>query len=131
MYLLVGSGFRAQGRAGRHRGARAGASTGAPHRSSATTATSSAYKRLAREHGVRERVTFAGYQDDIAPYYGAADAFVLPALYDSFPDAAMEAMACGLPVVTSTRSGAAELVTEHERASCATSRDVGCAGRGT
>ena len=73
-----------------------------------------AYKRLAHEHGVRERVTFAGYQNDVAPFYGAADAFVLPAIYDSFPDAAMEALASGLPVVTSTKSGAAELVAEND-----------------
>ncbi|HTQ01133.1 MAG TPA: glycosyltransferase family 4 protein [Casimicrobiaceae bacterium] len=83
------------------------------------------YKHVAREHGVRERVTFAGFQNDVAPYYGAADAFVLPAVYDSFPDAAMEALASGLPVVTSTRSGAAELVTEHEAGFVCDSRDVG------
>ena len=60
-----------------------------------------------------------------------ADAFVLPALYDSFPDAAMEALACGLPVVTSTRSGAAELVTEHDAGFVCDSRDVERARRGT
>ena len=73
---------------------------------------------------MRDRVTFAGFQADVAPYYGAADAFVLPALYDSFPDAAMEALASGLPVVTSTRSGAAELVTEHDAGFVCDSRDV-------
>ncbi|MCC6197312.1 MAG: glycosyltransferase family 4 protein [Burkholderiales bacterium] len=83
-----------------------------------------AYKRLAYDHGVRERVTFAGFQNDIAPYYGAADAFVLPVLYDSFPDAAMEAMASGLPVITSTRSGAAELVTGNDAGFVCDSRDV-------
>jgi len=83
------------------------------------------YKSIAREHGVRDRVTFAGFQSDVGPYYGAADAFVLPALYDAFPDAAMEALACGLPVVTSTRSGAAELVTEHDAGFVCDSRDNG------
>ena len=63
---------------------------------------------------MRGRVTFAGPQTDPKPYYGAADAFVLPTLYDPFPNAALEAMACGLPVVTSTKSGAAELVAEHD-----------------
>jgi len=82
------------------------------------------YKRMAREHGVRERVTFAGFQHDVAPFYGAADAFVLPAIYDSFPDAAMEALASGLPVVTSTKSGAAELVTENDAGFVCASRDV-------
>jgi UDP-glucose:(heptosyl)LPS alpha-1,3-glucosyltransferase len=83
------------------------------------------YKSMARDLGVRGRVTFAGFQTEIGPYYGAADAFVLPALYDSFPDAAMEALACGLPVVTSTRSGAAELVSEHDAGFVCDSRDVG------
>jgi len=82
------------------------------------------YKRLAHDHNIRERVTFAGFQSDVGPYYGASDVFVLPALYDSFPDAAMEALACGLPVVTSTRSGAAELVTEHDAGFVCDSRDV-------
>jgi UDP-glucose:(heptosyl)LPS alpha-1,3-glucosyltransferase len=58
------------------------------------------------------RVLFLGGQEDVRPYYGAADAFVLPALYDPQPNAALEALACGLPVVTSTKCGAAEIVTE-------------------
>ncbi len=71
------------------------------------------YGALARRHGVHERVTLAGPQVEPKPYYGAADAFVLPTLYDPCPNAALEAMACGLPVVTSTKSGAAELALEH------------------
>jgi UDP-glucose:(heptosyl)LPS alpha-1,3-glucosyltransferase len=67
------------------------------------------YARHARAAGVADRVTFAGPQADPGPYFGAADAFVLPTLYDPLPNAALEAMACGLPVVTSTKSGAAEL----------------------
>jgi len=83
------------------------------------------YKQIARDHNVRDRVTFAGFQNDVAPYYGACDAFVLPAIYDAFPDAAMEALACGLPAVTSTRSGAAEIVTEADAGFVCDSRDVG------
>jgi len=59
---------------------------------------------------VLARVTFAGPQPDPKPYFGAADAFVLPSLYDPLPNAALEAMACALPVITSTKSGVAELV---------------------
>jgi UDP-glucose:(heptosyl)LPS alpha-1,3-glucosyltransferase len=68
------------------------------------------YERLAERLGVAARVRFTGGVDDVKPCYGAADAFVLPTLYDPFPNAALEAFACGLPVVTSTKSGAAELV---------------------
>lgn len=68
------------------------------------------YERLAARLGVAARVRFTGGVDDVKPCYGASDAFVLPTLYDPFPNAALEAFACGLPVVTSTKSGAAELV---------------------
>jgi UDP-glucose:(heptosyl)LPS alpha-1,3-glucosyltransferase len=68
------------------------------------------YHALARRAGVADRVVFAGPQQDPRPYYGAADAFVLPTLYDPLSNAVLEALACGLPVVTSTRCGAGELV---------------------
>lgn len=81
------------------------------------------FKQLTRDHGVRDRVTFIGAPHDVAPYYGAADAFVLPAIYDPFPDAALEALASGLPVVTSDRTGAAELVTENDAGFVVPARD--------
>ena len=56
------------------------------------------------------RVHFAGAQKDVKPWYGMADCFVLPTLYDPFPNAALEAMACGLPLVTTLQCGAAEFV---------------------
>lgn len=72
------------------------------------------YAERARARGLSRRVTLTGPQADPRPYYGAADAFVLPTLYDPFPNAALEAMACGMPIVTTTRSGAAELALEHD-----------------
>jgi len=72
------------------------------------------YKRMARRLDIASRVALVGAQDDPKPFYGAADVFVLPTLYDPCPNAALEAMACGLPVVTSTKCGAAELVLEHD-----------------
>ncbi|HYR01505.1 MAG TPA: glycosyltransferase family 4 protein, partial [Casimicrobiaceae bacterium] len=71
------------------------------------------YETLARREGVRSRVVFAGPQQDPRPYLGAADAFVLPTLYDPLGNAVLEALACGLPVVTSRRCGAGELVAAH------------------
>jgi len=56
---------------------------------------------------------FAGPQRDPRPYLGAADAFTLPTLYDPLSNAVLEALACGLPVVTSRRCGAGELVVAH------------------
>ncbi|HET9764159.1 MAG TPA: glycosyltransferase family 4 protein, partial [Casimicrobiaceae bacterium] len=72
------------------------------------------YKRLAQDLGIAERVALLGPQEDPRAFFGAADAFVLPTYYDPCPNAVLEAMACGLPVVTSTKCGAAELVLEHD-----------------
>ena len=82
------------------------------------------YEAQARTHGVAARVIFAGPQVDPKPFFGAADAFVLPTLYDPCPNAALEALACALPVITSTKSGAAELVLLHHAGLVCPSRDV-------
>ncbi|HVO90480.1 MAG TPA: glycosyltransferase [Casimicrobiaceae bacterium] len=82
------------------------------------------YASLASALGIANRVTFAGAQADPRPYFGAADVFLLPTLYDPFPNAALEAMACGLPVITSTKSGAAELVLDHDAGLVCPSRDI-------
>jgi len=68
------------------------------------------YENYADKLGIATRVRFTGGLNDVKPAYGAADVFVLPTLYDPFPNAALEAMASGLPIVTSTKSGAAELI---------------------
>ncbi|HWQ94540.1 MAG TPA: glycosyltransferase family 4 protein [Gammaproteobacteria bacterium] len=64
----------------------------------------------AAELKVAARVHFLGAQQDVKPFYGAADVLVLPTLYDPFPNVILEAMAAGLPVITSTKCGAAELI---------------------
>jgi UDP-glucose:(heptosyl)LPS alpha-1,3-glucosyltransferase len=68
------------------------------------------YRRLAARLGVASRIVFAGSQADVRPFYGAADLLVLPTLYDPFPNVVLEALACGLPVLTSTSCGAAEVL---------------------
>ncbi|MEP7274868.1 MAG: glycosyltransferase family 4 protein [Betaproteobacteria bacterium] len=82
------------------------------------------YRRAAQAADVATRVIFAGAQADARPYFGAADAFVLPTRYDPLPNAALEAMSCGLPVITSTKSGAAELVMRHDAGYVCDSRDT-------
>jgi len=66
----------------------------------------------ATELGIAGRVHFAGGQADVKPWYGAADVFVLATLYDPFPNAALEALASGLPAIVSRQCGAAELIRE-------------------
>ncbi|MBP8295557.1 MAG: glycosyltransferase family 4 protein [Burkholderiales bacterium] len=72
------------------------------------------YRALAERFGVAARTRLAGALDEVAPLLGAADAFVLPTVYDPLPNACLEAMAAGLPVITSTQCGAAELLSAHD-----------------
>lgn len=69
-----------------------------------------AMRALADKLGLAGRVLFTGPLKDVRPWYGAADGFVLPTLYDPCPNAVLEALACGLPIVTSTTCGAQEWV---------------------
>ncbi|OON38426.1 glycosyl transferase family 1 [Izhakiella australiensis] len=68
------------------------------------------YQALARRLGCNARIHFVGVQQQVMPFYYAADALVLPTLYDPFPNVILEAMACGLPVITSTTCGGAEFI---------------------
>lgn len=70
------------------------------------------FRRLARRLGVEQKIIFTGPVDGIERYYGAGDVFVLPTRYDPCAGACLEAMACGLPVVTTAANGAAELIEE-------------------
>ena len=72
------------------------------------------FERLAKKLGVADRCHFLGAQADVKPFYGAADVLVLPTLYDPFPNVILEAMAAGLPVITSQKCGGAEFIREGE-----------------
>lgn len=70
------------------------------------------YRVIATECGVGERVTLLPATKAIERYYGAADVLVLPTPYDAFGMVITEAMACGIPVITTPLAGAAELLTD-------------------
>lgn len=57
-----------------------------------------------------ERVRFLGPRKDVARLLAAADVFILPTLYDPFSNASLEAMAAGLPVITTAANGFAEII---------------------
>ncbi len=82
------------------------------------------YEHLANTLNLNARLRFTGGVDDVRPYYGATDLLVLPTLYDPFPNVCLEAMACGLPIITSTASGAAELVKTGENGYVCDALDV-------
>jgi len=78
----------------------------------------------ARAAGIGDRVAFVGRDADRRSWFGAADVFVWPARYDPSPDVAFEAMACGLPVIASDKSGAAELLADCDAGLVYPARDV-------
>ena len=71
-----------------------------------------AFERRAKSLGIAHRVTFAGRQSAIQRFYGAADLFVLPTIYEPFPNVNLEAMACGTPVITTATAGGSEIIRE-------------------
>jgi len=73
-------------------------------------------KGLREQLGLSELVTFLGAQDqDALPdYYAAAEAVIMPSHYESFGMVALEAMACGTPVIASEVGGLAYLVRDGE-----------------
>jgi UDP-glucose:(heptosyl)LPS alpha-1,3-glucosyltransferase len=70
------------------------------------------YAQLIDRHGLGARVRFTGSTDDPARYMAAADAFVLPTRYEPWGLVIVEALATGLPVVTTRLAGAARAVQE-------------------
>ncbi len=61
-------------------------------------------KTLATDYGLTDRVTFAGFRDDLSALMAGADAFVLPSLWEGLGRVLLEAMAVGCPVIASETS---------------------------
>jgi UDP-glucose:(heptosyl)LPS alpha-1,3-glucosyltransferase len=57
------------------------------------------------------RARFLGTMEDLSGLFSAADVFTLPTIYDPFSNACLEAIAAGLPVVTTTANGFSEILT--------------------
>jgi UDP-glucose:(heptosyl)LPS alpha-1,3-glucosyltransferase len=68
------------------------------------------YERLARRLEIDQRVSFLGPNRDVKNCYFAADFLVHPTFYDPCSLVVLEALACGLPVITSRYNGASELL---------------------
>jgi N-acetyl-alpha-D-glucosaminyl L-malate synthase BshA len=81
-------------------------------------------QREAVRLGVQHNVRFAGRVDDVADLLRGGDLFLLPSETESFGLAALEAMACGVPVIASRVGGLPEVVTEGESGFLADVGDV-------
>jgi glycosyltransferase involved in cell wall biosynthesis len=84
----------------------------------------------ARSLGLESFCTFVGKQPRIVDYLSAADVLLLPSEQESFGLAALEAMACEVPVVASRVGGVPEVVTDGETGCLSANRRRGEDGRG-
>ena len=81
------------------------------------------YPRMARDLGCAEHVEWAGYQENVAPYYANADLFLMPSYWEGCPTALLEAMSWGLPIVASDIPGIAEVARPNQEALLTPPRD--------
>lgn len=87
-------------------------------------------REVARELGVEKDVLFLGNQEAVEELLACADVFLLPSAYESFGLGALEAMACGVPVLAAEVGGLAEVVTPGEDGWLCCPGDIECmAGR--
>jgi UDP-glucose:(heptosyl)LPS alpha-1,3-glucosyltransferase len=70
------------------------------------------FKRMAHQLGVARQVVFLGGRQDVTACYAASDLYILPTRYDPFANSTLEALATGLPVITTSANGGSELLTE-------------------
>jgi UDP-glucose:(heptosyl)LPS alpha-1,3-glucosyltransferase len=70
------------------------------------------YRRLARRLGLKDTIHFLGFYPEVETCYWSSDFFVQPTYYDPCSLVVLEALACGLPVITTAQNGASELLTD-------------------
>jgi len=70
------------------------------------------YERLSETLGIGDKIIFAGKGKDMKEFYQTGDIFAYPTLYDPFANVCLEAMACGLPVITSRVNGVSDIITD-------------------
>lgn len=70
-------------------------------------------KELANHLGIKDKVLFLGYRNDLIEIMKCADIFFFPSFQEGLPVALMEAMACGLPIICSEIRGNIDLISQN------------------
>lgn len=81
-------------------------------------------ERISRELGIHEHVRFLGKQNALPEILSTADIFLMPSQSESFGLAALEAMACGVPVIGTNLGGIPEVITHSENGYIAELGDI-------
>lgn len=79
--------------------------------------------RASHKWQAQQRIIWAGQSDSMDRCYAAADIFALPTRYDPFANSTMEALASGLPVITTTSNGVSEILQDGENGFIIASND--------
>lgn len=81
-------------------------------------------ERLARDLGLQKKVLFLGKQEGLTDILNSSDIFLLPSQSESFGLAALEALSCGVPVISSSVGGLPELINQNENGFIAEFGDI-------
>lgn len=71
-----------------------------------------ALENLIEKHGLQNKIKLSGFSTHPWPHYAAADCFLMPSRWEGLPNAALEALACGTPVIATRESGGIEEIME-------------------
>lgn len=82
------------------------------------------FRRMVRRLGIEDEVLLLGFVDDVRACYWSCDFFVSPTYYDPCSLVVFEALACGLPVITTACNGAGELIADGREGYVVTAPDA-------